>query len=241
MGCLAAFEGSRRLAIMCGGQLGRMRGTGWWSRLMSVRLTVSGLYSARTLFQGSYVDMIRVPCFLRLLSNFQTMSLFYHPNIRTSPSDYARIARNGFIRCDILLHQTKTIRYLGYCLHCHKIFSLSWSKKHSRAMRNAAVDVSRFFKPDKVEHYRQDILSELELLYENGRFSSSSTSTERTTNSQTTLHVGPEIACFDDRSPVVTIQESPAPDQPPNRIITDSSQNNHDSNLLGIHESIQKC
>ena len=32
-------------------------------------------------------------------------------------------------------------------------------------------DVSRFFNPDKVDFYREDIRSELELLFENGRFS----------------------------------------------------------------------
>ena len=44
--------------------------------------------------------------------------------------------------------------------------------KHTRRLRVAGRVLSHFFNEDKVQLYRQDILSEVELLHERGRFSS---------------------------------------------------------------------
>ena len=141
---------------------------------------VLGLYSSHALFPGFFastrIDFVfRFPfCYL-----LKQMTLPYSPTIQLLPSDLPRIIRNGFIHCDIFLVETTSIVHLGYCLHCKRIFSLSWAKKHSKRLRNASLDVSRLFKADKVDLYRQDILSELELLFENGRFSRNSFSVER--------------------------------------------------------------
>ena len=48
---------------------------------------------------------------------------------------------------------------------------MSWAKRHSRRLRNTSLGVSSLFNPDKAELYREDIKSELELFFENGRFS----------------------------------------------------------------------
>ena len=169
------------------------------------------------------------------------MTLNYRPIIHIAPSDFPPIARNGFIRCDVLLHETKTIRHLGYCLHCRRIFSLSWSKKHSRWLRNASVDVSLNFKLDKVELFSLDILSELELLFEKGRFSFRSTSTQRRANSQTTAHLDNVSSIFDEQVPLVNTQETRTSDSLQLPIQDVSSRNNNDSYFNSIHESIQEC
>ena len=127
------------------------------------------------------------------------MPLPYSATIQLLTSDYPRIARNGFILCDVFVFETCKTMHMAYCLHCRRIFSFSWTKKHSRRLRMTSVDVARFFKEDKVDLYRQDILSELELLFENGRFSRSSCSVERSVAFQRPNEDGDEsLAVFNE-------------------------------------------
>ena len=100
------------------------------------------------------------------------MASLFTISICLSPKDLPDVRRKCFVSCDVLLKETSTIKRLGYCLHCHRVFSLSWTKRHTRQIRNSDHNFSRFFNPDKIELYRQDITSEIELMYEMGRLSS---------------------------------------------------------------------
>ena len=99
------------------------------------------------------------------------MTLPFTSHIFLDPKDHKRIIRNGYISCDVFLSGSTRPRCMGYCLHCKRLFSLSWATKHTRRLRRRMGDVTRFFNPDKVDFCREDIRSELELLFENGRFS----------------------------------------------------------------------
>ena len=94
------------------------------------------------------------------------MSLPFSLTINAQPQHFSQIRRSGFIICDLSSHRQTPPKRLGYCLNCKKLLSLSWAREHSRRLRNKGVNVSAFFKEDKVELYRLDIFSEAEILYE---------------------------------------------------------------------------
>ena len=103
---------------------------------------------------------------------FKQMSLPFTLTINAGPSHFSQIRRSGFIICDLSTPGSTTPKRLGYCLHCKRLFSLSWVREHARRLRNKAVNISGFFNEDKVELYRHDIISEVEVGFPKFRFSS---------------------------------------------------------------------
>ena len=125
-------------------------------------------------------------------------------SIRLSPKDLPNVRRKCFVSCDVLLKETSTTKRLGYCLHCHRVFSLSWTKRHTRQIRNTDHNFSRFFNPDKMELYRQDITSEIELMYERGRLPSIPRSPQAPESSSRVDHLErEESALMDDNLEMV--------------------------------------
>ena len=98
------------------------------------------------------------------------MSVPFIFHIDLLPTDFPRIRRNGFIKCEFVPPDSSTPKQMGYCIHCKKLFSVSWAGKHYRRLRNNDPNFS-LFKPEKVDLYRADIVSELESLVEKGRAS----------------------------------------------------------------------
>ena len=88
-------------------------------------------------------------------------------------TDYTHIRQYGFIKCDYAQPHMRRPKQLGYCLHCKRLFSLSWAQQHSRRLRGMIGEISAFFNEEKVPLYCHDISSDLELRVANGRVWSS--------------------------------------------------------------------
>ena len=116
-------------------------------------------YSAHRSFQGPFGSTKPKTS----LFFFSEMSLPFSLNIHASPTDYAQIRKYGFIKCDFTHPHLMTPMQLGYCVHCKRLFSLSWAKEHSRRLRRKVSDLSTFFNDEKVALYCFDISSELEI------------------------------------------------------------------------------
>ena len=94
------------------------------------------------------------------------MSLPFTVDIHLQEGDFVRIRRCGYIALDIWTSQSHLPKRWCYCLHCKRVFSLSWTQKHLKHLKQSIANISVLFKEDKVELYRQDIVSELHLHFE---------------------------------------------------------------------------
>ena len=99
------------------------------------------------------------------------MSSPFKADIHLNDRDFMSIRRSGYISLDLWTPQRPIPTRMCYCLHCKHVYSLTWTQKHLKRIRNS-INVSGLFNPDKVELYRNDIFSELQLMNERRRFSS---------------------------------------------------------------------
>ena len=59
---------------------------------------------------------------------------------------------------------------MGLCLDCKELFSYNGALKHCKQLAEKhQVDFSRLFCPEKLDFYKQQILSDVELLWEKWR------------------------------------------------------------------------
>ena len=105
-----------------------------------------------------------------LLSSISNqMTLPFTIDIHLDATDFAQVSRSGYVSVDCRSPESDNTETLCYCLHCKRVFSLSWSQKHLKRVRRTTPNVSGFFNAEKVELYRRDIISELQLRCESGR------------------------------------------------------------------------
>ena len=75
----------------------------------------------------------------------------------------------GFLSCVVTKRsdQQQTRRFI-YCLHCTKLKSLAWFYRHKKKYNVVPSPEVSYFKTN-LFHYQQDIGTELDLLYDNGK------------------------------------------------------------------------
>ena len=97
------------------------------------------------------------------------MTLPFSINIHLEAADFAKIRRSGYISVECRSPPSPLTKCLGYCLHCKRVFSPSWTQKHLKRVRETIENTSKLFIVEKVELYRRDIITELQLQNERGR------------------------------------------------------------------------
>ena len=106
--------------------------------------------------------------FYFLIFNSFQMSLPFSINIHMDRPYHRFIKKNGFISCVVCI-QTPHFRSLrmGFCLHCKELLSYSGALKHSKNLRDEQhVDLSRLFRPEKCDLYKQQIMEDAWSKYE---------------------------------------------------------------------------
>ena len=96
------------------------------------------------------------------------MAFPFSATIHLDPKDIPRVRKNGFVACEVFVPVSSVPKQLGYCLHCKRVLSLSWTLKQARRLRIAEFNFWCCFNEDKVKLYHRDILSDIELRQEKG-------------------------------------------------------------------------
>ena len=87
------------------------------------------------------------------------------------PTDFRTIMKNGFISCLVTFQAPRIVtKRTGFCFHCKELLSYNGALKHSKQLvEKQHVDLSRLFCVEKVDFYKQQITSDVELLWEKWR------------------------------------------------------------------------
>ena len=101
------------------------------------------------------------------------MSLPVSITIDTEEPFHTNIRNNGFITCVLTFHVPPFDSFrMAFCLHCKELFSYTGCLKHVKKLPSKQrIALPRLFCPDKIDRYKQQILADVEIFYENGQTS----------------------------------------------------------------------
>ena len=152
--------------------------------------------------------------------------------VSAKQSDFRSIRKNGFIACQVYFLVPRVVsKRLGFCLHCKELLSYNGALKHCKQLAETQkVHFSSLFCPEKLDFYKQQIFSDVDLLWERwsqkeGVLSKDSTETSRGCDSETlfgeevysqhdTSHMAEE-SCTAEPSSQCTVSDSDVVEQDP--------------------------
>ena len=88
--------------------------------------------------------------------------------IHAEPTDHRAIRKNGFISCFVTFQAPRFVsKRMGFCLHRKELFSYNGALKHTKQLAEKHhVNLTRLFYPDKIDFYKQQIVSDAEIVWD---------------------------------------------------------------------------
>ena len=88
--------------------------------------------------------------------------------IHAEQTDIRTIQKNRFISCLVRFQEPRFVsKGMGFCLHCRELLSYNGALKHAKQLaENEQINLASLFRPEKIDSYKEQILSDAEMVWE---------------------------------------------------------------------------